>query len=154
MTEEVGGYNSKEITCSGAIMCAKLTKRVLLLQKTTGKHSGTWGLVGGTHKSDENKLQGLNREIEEEISFIPDISKIIPLEKFVSNDNLFNFSTYFCVVKEEFIPVLSKEHSAWGWFSLNSLPKPLHKALDLSLKNKIIQTKIRTIIEIIDFIKE
>jgi len=150
MTEETGVYNSKQITCSGAIICAKETRRVLLLQKTSGKHKGTWGLVGGTHKSDENKLQGLHREIEEEISFIPDLTKIIPLEKFVSNDSLFNFSTYFCVVQNEFIPILSQEHSAWGWFDLNSLPKPLHRALELSLKNKIIQTKISTIIEIID----
>jgi hypothetical protein len=54
------------------------------------------------------------------------------------------------VVEKEFIPVLSAEHDAWGWFDLSRLPKPVHRGLDLSLKNKIIQTKIQTVIDIID----
>jgi ADP-ribose pyrophosphatase YjhB (NUDIX family) len=152
MIEGNGESNSKDIDCSGALICAKNTRRVILLQKSDGKHKGTWGLVGGTHKTDETAWQGLSREIEEELSFIPDIIKIIPLEKFVSNDNFFKFSTYFCVVQEEFIPKISQEHTGWGWFDLNSLPKPLHKALDLSLKNKIFQTKVQTIIDIIDIL--
>lgn len=63
---------------------------------------------------------------------------------------MFNFHTYFCVVEEEFLPHLSEEHSAWGWFDLDKLPKPVHKGLDLSLRNRVIQTKIQTIIDIID----
>lgn len=152
MTEENGDYNSKEIECSGAIVFSKLTKRILLLQKSNGKHNGKWGLVGGTHNRGETAWQGLSREIEEELGFLPDIIKTIPLEKFVSNDSLFNFSTFFCICEEEFLPKLSKEHLAWGWFDLNTLPKPLHRALELSLKNKIFQTKIKTIIEVIDIL--
>lgn len=68
----------------------------------------------------------------------------------MSNDSMFNFHTYFCVVEQEFLPQLSDEHSAWGWFDLDNLPKPVHKGLDLSLRNRIIQTKIQTIIDIID----
>lgn len=145
-----GEFSSKTIICSGAIICARSTKRVLLLQKSNGKHNGTWGLVGGTHLQGETAWQGLQREIEEELSFLPAIAKIIPLEKFVSNDSLFNFSTYFCIVENEFIPVLSNEHLGWGWFDLNYFPKPTHKALDLSLKNKIIQSKITNIIDLIE----
>lgn len=138
------------IDCSGALICAKNTHRVLLLQKNQGKHSGNWVLVGGTNQNGETAWQGLQREIEEEIGYLPDIKKTIPLEKFVSNDSMFNFHTFFCVVPEEFIPSLSSEHVAWGWFNLTHPPKPLHKALDLSLRNKIIQTKIQSIIDIID----
>ena len=138
------------IDCSGAIICSRLTKRVLLLQKKSGKHSGRWGLVGGTNLQHETAWQGLVREIEEELGGFPDIKKTLPLNKFVSSDSLFNFNTYFCIVDNEFIPTLSSEHTAWGWFSLYSLPKPVHKGLDLSLHNKIIQTKIQTIIDIID----
>ena len=138
------------IDCSGALVCSRTTKRVLLLQKRNGKHAGRWVLVGGTNLRHETAWQGLVREIEEEIGFLPDIKKTLPLEKFVSNDSLFNFNTYFCVVEDEFVPTLSDEHTAWGWFSLSSLPKPVHKGLDLSLHNKIIQTKIQTIIDIID----
>jgi len=140
----------KEIECSGALICARTTKRFLLLQKQNGKHGGRWGLAGGTHLDGENAWQGLCRELEEELGKLPNIRKIIPLEKFVSNDSLFKFSTYFCVVDEEFIPMLSQEHAAWGWFDVNNLPKPVHKGLELSLRNRIIQTKIQTIIDIIE----
>jgi len=141
-----------KIICSGALIYAQNTHRVLLIQKSSGKHQGTWGLVGGTNLINENPWQGLTREIEEEIGFLPIIKKTLPLEKFVSNDSVFNFHTYFCLIQDEFIPKLSDEHVAWGWFTLKSLPKPVHRGLDLSLRNKIIQTKIQTVIEIIDIL--
>lgn len=139
-----------EIDCSGALICARSTHRFLLLQKASGKHAGRWGLVGGTNHYGETAWQGLNREIAEELGAMPDIKKTLPLERFVSNDSLFKFHTYFCVVESEFVPLLSDEHVAWGWFDLNNLPKPVHKGLDLSLRNRIIQTKIQTVIDIID----
>lgn len=141
-----------KIVCSGALFYSRQTGRLLLLQKAHGKHQDTWGLVGGTNNIDENPWQGLCREIEEEIGKIPEIIKTLPLETFVSNDAVFNFHTYFCIINDEFIPTLSKEHVAWGWFNLNSLPKPVHSGLSLSLRNKIIQTKIQTIIDIIDIV--
>ena len=144
------GTLTDKIICSGALIYTKDTHRVLLIQKSSGKHHGTWGLVGGTNLANENPWQGLRREIEEEIGFFPEIIKTLPLEKFVSNDSVFNFHTYFCIIDNEFIPILSDEHIAWGWFDLHSLPKPIHRGLDLSLRNKIIQTKIQTIIDIID----
>ena len=139
-----------EIDCSGALICARDTHRFLLLQKREGKHAGRWGLVGGTNHSNESAWQGLCREIEEELGLVPDIKKTLPLERFVSNDSLFKFHTYFCVVDSEFVPKLSDEHIAWGWFDLDCLPKPVHKGLDLSLRNRVIQTKIQTVIDIID----
>jgi 8-oxo-dGTP pyrophosphatase MutT (NUDIX family) len=141
---------TEKIICSGALICSQDTNRFLLVQKAQGKHAGTWGLVGGTNLVGENPWQGLQREMEEEIGSLPYIKKTLPLEKFVSNDSIFNFHTYFCVVEKEFIPVLSHEHDAWGWFDLSRLPKPVHRGLDLSLKNKVIQTKIQTVIDIID----
>jgi 8-oxo-dGTP pyrophosphatase MutT (NUDIX family) len=139
-----------KIVCSGALIYAKSTNRFLLLQKADGKHSETWGLVGGTNLANENPWQGLQREIEEELGAMPDIKKTIPLESFVSNDSVFNFHTYFCVVEKEFIPTLSDEHTAWAWASIQSFPKPIHKGLALSLRNRIIQTKIQTVIDIVD----
>lgn len=141
---------TEKIVCSGALFCARDTKRFLLLQKATGKHLGTWGLVGGTNLFNENPWQGLQREIAEEIGSCPAILKSLPLERFVSNDSVFSFHTYFCVVDSEFIPSLSKEHMGWGWFDLSRFPKPVHRGLDLSLRNKQIQTKIQTVIDLID----
>lgn len=138
------------IICSGALIISKDTHRFLLVQKSNGKNHGKWGLVGGTNLEGESAWQGLTREIQEEIGFMPDFKKTIPLEKFVSQDSLFNFHTYLCIIDKEFIPALSSEHIGWGWFDIAYPPKPVHRGLDLSLRNKTIQTKIQTVIDIID----
>lgn len=140
------------IVCSGALFYAKSTKRVLLLQKANGKHQSTWGLVGGTNVVGESPWQGLQREIAEEIGSIPDIIKTIPLETFVSNDNVFNFHTYLCVVAEEFIPTLSLEHCAWAWSTIDYAPKPLHQGLRSSFGNRAIRSKLQTVFDIVNFI--
>lgn len=141
-----------KIVCSGAIFYAKSTGRILLLQKAHGKHSGTWGLVGGTNEQSETPWQALQREIQEEIGISPDILKTIPLETFVSNDAVFSFHTYLCVVNSEFVPVLSNEHSGWGWAHIDQTPRPLHQGLRTSLSNKVVRSKLQTIFEIIDLI--
>lgn len=141
-----------KIVCSGALFYSKVSKRFLLIQKASGKHQGTWGLVGGTNLIGENPWQGLQREVTEEIGFFPTILKSIPLETFVSNDKVFNFHTYLCVVENEFIPILSDEHIAWAWCSIDFSPKPLHQGLKNSFSNKIMRTKLQTIFDIIDLI--
>lgn len=124
----------------------------MLLQKAHGKHTGSWGLVGGTNLQNENPWQGLQREVQEEIGQFPDVVKTIPLETFVSNDTVFNFHTYLCVVEEEFIPVLSVEHCAYAWANIDYAPKPLHQGLRNSFSNKIIRTKLQTVFDIVDLI--
>ena len=142
----------ESIVCSGALFYAKTTRRFLLLQKATGKHEGTWGLVGGTNISGETPWQGLQREITEEIGSLPNIFKTIPLETFVSNDRVFNFHTYLCVVENEFVPVLSDEHCAWAWATIDRAPKPLHQGLRNSFSSKIIRTKLKTVFDLVDLI--
>lgn len=139
-----------KIVCSGALFYAKSSQRVLLIQKAHGRHIGTWGLVGGTTVEGENPWQGLLREVTEEIGFVPDILKTIPLETFVSNDKVFNFHTYLCVVQDEFIPILSSEHIAYSWTTIDFAPKPLHQGLRNSLTNKTIRTKLKTVFDLID----
>lgn len=141
-----------KIVCSGALFYAKSSKRFLLLQKARGKHRGSWGLVGGTNLINENPWQGLQREVEEELGFIPISLKTIPLETFVSNDTVFNFHTYLCVIENEFIPLLSDEHCGWSWCSIELAPKPLHQGLKNSFSNKIIRTKLQTVFDLIDLI--
>jgi len=140
------------IICSGALFYAKSTGRFLLLQKATGKHEGTWGLVGGTNVSGETPWQGLQREINEEIGVCPNIMKTIPLETFVSNDRVFNFHTYLCVIEKEFVPELSNEHQGWAWVTIDRAPKPLHQGLRNSFSSKIIRTKLQTVFDLIDLI--
>lgn len=141
-----------KIICSGALFYAKQTRKFLLLQKSRGKHLGTWGLVGGTNLAHENPWQGLQREVIEEIGSYPEVIKTIPLETFVSNDSIFNFHTYLCVIEDEFIPVLSDEHCGWAWCTIDLAPKPLHQGLRNSFTNKIIRTKLQTIFEVIELL--
>ena len=140
------------IVCSGALFYAKNTKRFLLLQKAHGKHEGTWGLVGGTTISGENPWQGLQREVAEEVGQVPKIIKTLPLETFVSNDKVFNFHTYMCVVQDEFVPVLSDEHIGWSWATIDYAPRPLHQGLRNSFSSNIIRTKLQTVFDLIDLI--
>lgn len=140
------------IVCSGALFYSKNTGRILLLEKATGRNKGTWSLVGGTAQNSENPWQSLNREIKEEIGFVPTILKSIPLETFVSNDKVFNFHTFLCVVQEEFIPKLSNEHSGYSWTSIDSTPKPLHQGLRSSFSNRAIRTKLQTVFIVMDLI--
>lgn len=145
--------NSKDkIVCSGALFYAKSTKRFLLLQKASGRHSGTWSLVGGTTENTETPWEGLQREIKEEIGSVPKILKTLPIETFVSNDNVFNFHTYLCVVENEFIPMLSKEHTGWAWTTIDHAPKPLHQGLRNSLSSRIVRAKLKTVFDIIDLL--
>jgi 8-oxo-dGTP pyrophosphatase MutT (NUDIX family) len=138
------------IVCSGALFYAKTTGRFLLLQKSHGKHEGTWGLVGGTNIQGESPWQGLQREIQEEIGTPPKIIKTLPLETFVSNDRVFNFHTYMCVVDSEFVPLLSDEHIGWAWTTVDRAPKPLHQGLRNSFSSKTIRTKLQTVFDLID----
>lgn len=142
----------ESIICSGALFYAKNTRRFLLLQKAQGKHAGTWGLVGGTNIEGENPWQGLQREVQEEIGQTPKILKTLPIETFVSNDTVFNFHTYLCVIENEFVPVLSEEHCGWAWATIDHAPKPLHQGLRNSFANKTIRTKLQTIFDIVELI--
>jgi 8-oxo-dGTP pyrophosphatase MutT (NUDIX family) len=142
----------ESIVCSGALFYAKSTRRFLLLQKAQGKHEGTWGLVGGTTVTGETPWQGLQREVIEEIGFTPQTIKTIPLETFVSNDKVFNFHTYLCVIENEFIPQLSNEHIAWAWATIDRAPKPLHQGLRNSFGSKTIRTKLQTVFDLVDLI--
>lgn len=141
-----------KIKSSGALFLSKSTKRFLLLQKSSGKKEGVWGLVGGKINPDESIWQGLQREVVEEIGSFPDTIKSIPLEMFVSDDDHFNFQTYVCIVRQEFIPILSSEHMGWAWCELDKWPKPVHQGIKNTVNSKIIRAKLDTIFEMMDLI--
>jgi 8-oxo-dGTP pyrophosphatase MutT (NUDIX family) len=142
----------KKIKGSGALFCCQKTKRILLLQKSSGKKEGVWGLVGGKTEQGESVWQGLQREVTEEIGFFPRVIKTIPLETFVSDDEHFNFQTYFCIVEDEFVPQLSTEHMSWAWCTIDRWPKPAHQGIRNTLNSKIVRAKVETIFEMMDLL--
>ena len=111
-----------------------------------------WGLAGGRNENNETAWEGLQREIQEELGNLPDIKKTIPLETFISNDENFKFHTYLCVIDEEFIPILNKEHNGYAWVSFGNWPKPLHQGLSNTLRSKINQKKLETVFKLIELV--
>ena len=109
------------IVCSGALFYTLSTNRFLFLHRSGGKKSNVWGLVGGTNEGTETPWEGLKREIEEEIGDGVTIKKTLPLESFLSNDKKFIFHTYLCVVQDEFIPILNREHDGYAWCSFTTV---------------------------------
>lgn len=142
----------KKIICSGSLFYTLDTNRFLLLHRTQSKQNNVWGLVGGKNEETETPWEGLKREIVEEIGFMPDIKKTIPLETFVSNDDNFNFHTYLCAVSSEFIPQLNDEHDGYAWVSFGKWPKPLHQGLANTLRSKTNQQKLETVFQLIKLI--
>lgn len=105
----------------------------------------TWGIPGGKLENDETILEGLERECQEEIQFFPKKAKLIPLQKFVNNT--FTYHTFFCQIKDEFIPKLNNEHIGYAWVDHNHYPKPLHPGLFSTVNFDIVQEKLKSLTE-------
>jgi 8-oxo-dGTP pyrophosphatase MutT (NUDIX family) len=116
----------------------------LFLLRNQKRHAGSWGLVGGGVESGESPSVALQREIVEEIGAI-EFDKIIPLEKFTSENKMFEYHTYLILVKEEFVPLLNDEHRGYAWTSIDDHPKPLHPGVWRTFSFKSVIEKIRTV---------
>jgi ADP-ribose pyrophosphatase YjhB (NUDIX family) len=133
---------------AGALFYAKNTERFLFLHRTQGRKPQVWGIVGGSQESGETVWKCCKREIAEEIGSV-EIEKIVPLECFKSHNQHFEYFTYICVVKSEFVPVLNCEHNGYAWVNYGIWPKPLHYGLYNTLKKETNQAKIKTVIKLI-----
>lgn len=132
---------------SGAVFFCKKTKRVcLLLRSGLVSNPGVWGFAGGKIESGETILNGLSREIREEIGFIPKYDAIYPIDVFRSTDREFLYYSVLVVVDKEFIPRINHESGGWGWFDLNSLPKPLHPGVKAVLLHEKIKEKLDSLV--------
>lgn len=138
------------LICSGGLFLAKDTKHFLFLLRTQSKSKGQWGLVGGKKEPiDSTPFDIVSREVKEEVGDNHNITKIIPLELFVSDDQKFQYNTYVLLVDNEFIPKLNFEHSGYCWVNWNSWPTPLHRGVRNSLQNKIIKAKLELLLDLL-----
>jgi|TARA_B100000900_G_scaffold390664_1_gene384583 hypothetical protein len=85
--------------------------------------------------------------IDDSLELQEDFSKgkIVPIELYLSQDKGFEYGTYICLVKKEF---LTTKANTMSWCDLNYLPKNLHTGLRNTLNNNLIRTKIETILEL------
>ena len=132
------------LSSTGALIYCAQTHRYLFLLRNSNRHSGSWGIVGGKVEAGESVIQGLHREIREELGGEIKDAKIIPIEQYTSDNDKFVFHTYLISVDEEFVPVLNHEHRGYCWVPLDDHPKPLHPGVWRSFKFTAITDKLRT----------
>lgn len=126
------------ITSAGIFFYSKTTNRYLYLLRS---ENPTWSIPGGKIEEGETLLEGLERECNEEIGFFDYSCKLIPIQKFSNNG--FVYHTFFCMVDEEFIPVLNDEHLGYAWVKEGLYPKPLHPGLFSTVNIDIVTEKLR-----------
>lgn len=103
----------------------------------------TWALPGGKMDTGETVIVGLAREIEEELGGRIMEPKLVPIEKFTSEDRGFVYHTFFVSVDDEFVPVLNDEHMGYAWLPLVAIPKPLHPGITRTLTCQEVVEKLR-----------
>jgi 8-oxo-dGTP pyrophosphatase MutT (NUDIX family) len=129
----------------GALIFSRSTKRYLFLLRDKHKHAGSWGIVGGKMEAGETVIQGLVREIREEIGQDYTDRKFIPIETFTSENEKFVYYTFVVSVDDEFVPELNDEHRGYCWVGIEDSPKPLHPGLWRSFSFETVKKKIRTL---------
>ena len=129
----------------GVFFYSKKTHRFLFLLRNDDKNPSYWGIPGGKIEKDETLFEGIERECMEEINYFPKEAKLIPIQKFVNNT--FVYHTFYCAVKEEFLPILNEEHCGYSWVILEKYPKPLHPGLFNTINFDVVQHKLQDLIE-------
>ena len=129
----------------GALVYARTTNRYLFLLRTKHRSAGHWGIPGGKIEFGETVIQGLVREIKEEIGVDFAKKKFIPLETFTADNRKFIYYTFLVDCDKEFVPELNEEHRGYCWVELDDYPKPLHPGLWRSFNFDIVKKKIRTL---------
>lgn len=127
-------------------LCPKTQTVMLNFRSGTKSHKHTWGLWGGMREADECPKDTLFRELNEEMGFVPNISKVYPFDIYESTDKKFRYYSFVCVVDDEFVPVLNRESDGFAWVKLGVWPMPLHTGVKCSFNNKNSLEKLHLIL--------
>ena len=136
------------IIASGCIFLSIDSGRVMLQQRSGEvNHPRTWGFFGGKGEGKERPVETLYREMEEEVGIVPDIKKVIPINKFTSPNKKFIYHSFVVTVQEEFVPVLNNESDGYGWVKIGNWPRPLHPGAKIQFNSKQLIKKLKTVYE-------
>ena len=136
---------SSAVNAVGLWFYAVDTDRYLYLMRNDPKHPGSWGLPGGRVEAGESLRDAMFRECTEELGFVPDFMRLLPIEKFTTVDGGFAYHTFYCSVEREFVPILNHEHLGYAWIDSGTWPKPMHPGLWSTVNFEAVQNKILTI---------
>jgi len=130
LNEELATNDTKKVV-GGVLIKALDTGNVLLLYRND--KTPTWALVSGGIDKGESPLEGLKREVYEEMFANPNKIdfKFIRVEH-IPEKNL-DFFYYEGFVDKQFSPILDGENLNYGWFPKDKLPSPLYKGLDMKI---------------------
>lgn len=134
------------IIAAGAIFISTETKRILLnFRSDSVSKPNCFGFWGGKIEKNEKILEGLTREIKEEVGFLPEYEKIYPIDVYCSPDGFFRYYSFVILTEKEFIPIINSESSGYIWCTLGTYPKPLHNGAKYILLNKSYIKNIRNL---------
>jgi len=126
--------NRKENRFAGTLIKALDTNRVLLMFRSDKcSEPYNWALVSGGINTEEDTLEGLKREVHEELGTNPDILKYEFIH--IETEGRMKFFYYEGFTEHEFSPILNEEHDDFGWFEEDKLPSPLYSKLGDKIKN-------------------
>ncbi len=134
---------------TGAIILSQSTGRFLFgLRSELETYPLTWGIFGGKLINKESNLEGLERELKEEIGELPNIIRIIPCDSYINKEKFFEYFSFLVIVKDEFIPKLNKEHVGYCWVELNKWKTiKLHPSVKKTLNNNLLMKSFKKIIK-------
>ena len=118
---------------AGILFISKKTSRVLMILEDL-----KWTVP--SFAREKSVVEDAGKIIEH---FYGKPARLVPVELYLSQDKGFEFSTYICLVEEEFVP---SSDQTFCWSTIDVLPKGLHSGLKNTLTDKIIKTKIDTIL--------
>jgi len=118
---------------AGLLYISKSSERILLILENQKWTVPTFPKSGALIEDAKNTLDEYAH------------GKIIPIELYISRDNGFEYSTYVCIVDQEFLASKSKTYC---WAGVDNLPKNIHVGLKNTLTNSITKAKIETILEL------
>jgi 8-oxo-dGTP pyrophosphatase MutT (NUDIX family) len=110
-------------------MCRTTGRIMIVLRSNQVEQPGTWGCVGGAHKSSEQPVAAARRELHEETGF-NGVAQMVPLLVFQSGT--FTYRNFLGLVDSEFVPDLGWEADDYAWITLEQIGKTdrLHFGLE------------------------
>lgn len=126
LNEELMEDKPKKIVAGVLIKCTETGNVFLLLRNDKVP---TWALVSGGMDQGEDILQGLQREMFEELFIRPGVVQFKSIRVEQIPEKNIEFHYYKGFTNSEFKPILDHENLNWGWFSKHNLPTPLFKGL-------------------------
>ena len=123
---------------SGVLCLSKSTKRFLIMLRSEYVNEpNCWSVVGGALKDNDDDFKtGAIREFEEETGYEEHI-ELIPLYKFKTSNDSFQYQNYLGLIEDEFEIELDWENQDSKWITFEELleTQPKHFGLELLLKD-------------------